>query len=177
MDKRKVANQQVKDRLLAALVEFAGRKDWSKVTVTELVEAAGVARASFYRNFVSVEELVDYGIRQVTERYHAGKPEGREGFRDRALVEYKFRFYQENAPLVLAFHRAKAATSLLDLITDCEIACWGDMPLSSPDRYEVYFYAGAFYNMLLCWLESGTRESPEAMADAFMRLADGVVHS
>ena len=92
MDKRKLANQQVKDRLLAALVEFAGRKDWSKVTVTELVEQAGVARASFYRNFSSVEELVDYGIRQVTERYHAGKPEGREGFRDRALVEYKFRF-------------------------------------------------------------------------------------
>ncbi|MDU1727106.1 MAG: TetR family transcriptional regulator [Cutibacterium avidum] len=115
MDKRKLANQQVKDRLLAALVEFAGRKDWSKVTVTELVEQAGVARASFYRNFSSVEELVDYGIRQVTERYHAGKPEGREGFRDRALVEYKFRFYRENAKLVLAFHRAKAATSLLDL--------------------------------------------------------------
>ena len=105
MDKRKLANRQVKDRLLAALVEFAGRKDWSKVTVTELVEQAGVARASFYRNFASVEELVDYGIRQVTERYHAGKPEGREGFRDRALVEYKFRFYQDNAKLVLAFSR------------------------------------------------------------------------
>lgn len=175
MDKRKLANRQVKDRLLAALVEFAGRKDWSKVTVTELVEQAGVARASFYRNFASVEELVDYGIRQVTERYHAGKPEGREGFRDRALVEYKFRFYQENAKLVLAFHRAKAATSLLDLVTDCEIAVWGDMPLSSPARYEVYFYAGAFYNVLLCWLESGARESPEAMADAFMGLVDGVV--
>ena len=51
MDKRKLANQQVKDRLLAALIDFAGRKDWSKVTVTELVEQAGVARASFYRNF------------------------------------------------------------------------------------------------------------------------------
>ena len=175
MDKRKLANRQVKDRLLAALVEFAGRKDWSKVTVTELVEQAGVARASFYRNFASVEELVDYGIRQVTERYHAGKPEGREGFRDRALVEYKFRFYQENAKLVLAFHRAKAATSLLDLVTDCEIAAWGDMPLSSPARYEVYFYAGAFYNVLLCWLESGAKESPETMADTFMGLVDGVV--
>lgn len=173
MDKRKVANQQVKDRLLAALVEFAGRKDWSKVTVTELVEAAGVARASFYRNFVSVEELVDYGIRQVTERYHAGKPEGREGFRDRALVEYKFRFYQENAPLVLAFHRAKAATSLLDLITDCEIEMWGDMPMSSLSRYELYFSAGAFYNVLLCWLESGMPESPEVMAETFARIANG----
>ena len=49
------------------------------------------------------------------------------------------------------------------------------MPLSSPARYEVYFYAGAFYNVLLCWLESGARESPEAMADAFMGLVDGVV--
>ena len=46
MDKRKLANQQVKDRLLAALIDFAGRKDWSKVTVTELVEQAGVARAT-----------------------------------------------------------------------------------------------------------------------------------
>ena len=45
MDKRKLANQQVKDRLLAALIDFAGRKDWSKVTVTELVEQAGVARS------------------------------------------------------------------------------------------------------------------------------------
>ena len=173
MDKRKLANQQVKDRLLNALVEFVGRKDLSKVTVTELVAAAGVARASFYRNFASVEELVDYGIRQVTECYHAGKPEGREGFRDRALVEYKFRFYQENASLVLAFHRAKAGTSLLDLITDCEIAAWGDMPMSSPARYEVYFYAGAFYNVLLCWLESGAKEPPEAMAAEFARMVEG----
>ena len=88
-------------------------------------------------------------------------------------MEYKFRFYQENAPLVLAFHRAKAATSLLDLITDCEIACWGDMPLSSPDRYEVYFYAGAFYNVLLCWLEAGMPEPPDVMAEAFARMANG----
>ena len=173
MDKRKMANRQVKDRLLAALVEFAGRKDWSKVTVTELVKAAGVARASFYRNFTSVEDVIEYGINQVMERYHAGKPGDRAGFHDRALVEYEFRFYQENAKLVLAFHHAKASTSLLDLITDCEIASWGDMPSSSPSRYEVYFYAGAFYNVLICWLESGTPESPETMADEFVRIVHG----
>lgn len=62
MDKRKIANQKVKDRLFAALIEFAGSKDWSRLTVTELIEQSGVARASFYRNFKSVDELVDYGI-------------------------------------------------------------------------------------------------------------------
>ena len=65
MDKRKIANQKVKDRLFAALIEFAGSKDWSRLSVTELIEQSGVARASFYRNFKSVEELVDYGIQQI----------------------------------------------------------------------------------------------------------------
>ena len=71
MDKRKEANQRVKDRLFSALVEFAGHKDWSKLTVTELIAQSGVARASFYRNFKSVEDLIDYGIEQMAQRYHA----------------------------------------------------------------------------------------------------------
>ena len=173
MDKRKLANQQVKDRLLAALIDFAGRKDWSKVTVTELVEQAGVARASFYRNFSSVEDLVDYGIRQVTQRYHEGMPTTDGNPRSRERIEYQFRFYQEHASLVLGFHRAKASTSLLDLVTDCEIASHGDMSASSPERYQLYFYAGAFYNVLICWLESGMKESTAAMADEFARMLHG----
>lgn len=173
MDKRKLANQQVKDRLLAALVDFAGRKDWSKVTVTELVANAGVARASFYRNFSSVEELVDYGIRQMAERYEAGKPPVEEDNRNVELVCYKFRFYQQHANLVLAFHRAKASTSLLDIITDCYIGALGDMPASSLSRYELYFQAGAFYSVMMRWLESGMRESPETLAREFVRMVEG----
>lgn len=171
MDKRKLANQRVKDRLLCALVALAGEKDLSKVTVTELIGRSGVARASFYRNFKSVEEIIDYGIRQLSLRYHEGQPCD-EDFHSRALMAYKFRFYQEHAGLVLAFHRAKMATSLLDIITDCEIEACGDMPAASLSRYELYYYSGAFYNMLLCWLEGGTKETPEAMADEFLRIAN-----
>ena len=170
MDKRKLANRQVKDRLLAALVEFAGRKDWSKVTVTEFVEQAGVARASFYRNFGSVEGLVDYGIRRMARLYHEGMPVGAAP-RSRQAVLYQFRFYRDHSDAVLAFHRAHAAITLLDVVTDCEIAAHGDMPAASLERYQLYFYAGAFYNMLVCWLESGLRETPEALADEFLRLS------
>ncbi len=172
MDKRKIANQKVKDRLFAALIEFAGKKDWSKLTVTELIEKSGVARASFYRNFKSVEELIDYGIQQLAVRYHEGKPFPEEDFHSREVMLYKFHFYKEYADLVLAFHHAKMGTTLLDIITDCEIESGGDMPISSIARYELYYFAGAFYNMMLCWLESGMKETPEAMADAFLQIAD-----
>lgn len=171
MDKRKIANQQVKDRLLDALLDLAQEKDLSQVKVTELVERSDVARASFYRNFSSVEDIVDYGIQRMASLYHEGMPHG--GSRSREAMEWKFRFYLEHANVVLAFHRAHVSVSLLDVLTECEIAEAGDMPSSSIERYELYFFAGAFYNMLVRWLESGMRETPGAMADEFLRIANG----
>lgn len=172
MDKRKAANQAVKDRLFSALIEFSGHKDWSKLTVTELIEKADVARASFYRNFKSVEELIDYGIQKMALRYHEGITYQNEDVHGREAMLYKFRFYQENAKLVLAFHHAKAATTLLDVITDCEIDAYGDMPANSISKYKLYYFSGAFYNMMLCWLEGGAKESPEDMADEFLRIVN-----
>ncbi len=177
MDKRKAASKRVKDRLFSALIEYAGHKDWSKITVSELIEKSGVARASFYRNFQSVEALIDYGIQQMALRYHEGKLYRDEDFHSREAMLYKFRFYQENARLVLAFHRAKLPVTLLDIITDCEIDACGDMSVNSLSKYELYYYAGAFYNMMLCWLENGTKETPEAMADEFLRITGDVGHS
>ena len=171
MDKRKIANQGVKDRLFYALIEFAEQKDWSKVTVTELIGKSGVARASFYRNFRSVEEIIDYGIGQMADRYHNGMPAGGHDPRSREVMLYKFKFYRQHAKLVLAFHHAKVTTTLLDIITGCEIDTRGDMPSSSIERYELYYYAGAFYNMMLSWLEGGMKETPEAMTEEFLRIA------
>lgn len=172
MNQRKAVNQGVKDRLFSALIYYAKRKDWTELTVTELIERSGVARASFYRNFKSVEELINYGIEQMAKCYHEGKPFADEDFRDREVLLYKFQFYQENADLVLAFHHAKLATTLLDVITDCVIDAGGDMSVGSISKYELYYFSGAFYNMLLCWMEGGMKESPEAMADEFLRIVN-----
>lgn len=174
MDKRKAANERVKDRLFSALIEFAGHKDWSKLTVTELIEKSGVARASFYRNFKTVEELIDYGIQRMASRFHERKTYQNEEFHSKEAMLYKFRFYQENAKIVLAFHHAKLAVTLLDVITDCEIDACGDMPVNSISKYELYYFSGAFYNMMLCWLENGMKETPEAMADEFLRIANKI---
>lgn len=172
MDKRKIANQLVKDKLLQAMLTLLQEKEWSKISITELVEASGVARASYYRNFASVEELLDYGLAQITRQYHENSPSPVEDFHDKELMRYKFRFYKEHMSLILAFHRAKTPVTLLDVITDCVIDAKGDMPVHSISKYELYYYSGAFYNMVLFWLEGGASESPEAMADEFLRLAN-----
>lgn len=42
-------------------------------------------------------------------------------------------------------------------------------------KYELYYYSGAFYNMVLSWLESGAKESSKDMADEFLRIANRVM--
>lgn len=163
----------VKDKLLTALISFSGEKDWSKVTVTELIKKSGVARASFYRNFKSIEEIIDYGIEQMTSCYNKGKLYLAEDFHSKELMLYKFRFYKQYASLVLAFHHANTSVTLLDVITDCEIDALGDMPVNSISKYELYYYSGAFYNMMIYWLENGIKETPEAMADEFLYIVNG----
>lgn len=172
MDQRKIANQKVKDSLLEALIELSRDREWSNLTVTELIERAGVARASFYRNFSSIEAIIDYGIMKMIEVYNAEKPTHDETFRNKELILFKFRFYQKYADLVLTFHRAQAPKSLLSVIDDFVMDAYGDMPSSSITRYELFYYSGAFYNMVIHWLESGSKESPEEMADAFIRIAN-----
>ncbi len=171
MDTQCPGKSGVKDRLLEALFWFAGRKDWTKVTATELIEKSGVARASFYRNFKSVNDVIDYGIQAITLQYHQGQVS--EDAYSREQMIYKFRFYRQYASLILALHQARAGATLLELITDCEIDSSGDMPNSSLSKYALYYYAGAFYNMVYCWLEGGAKESPEVMADEFLRLSGG----
>lgn len=172
MDKRIVANQKVKDGLLAALVKLAKDKKWSCITVTDLIRQSGVARASFYRNFSSIEDIVDYGIGQISEEYHKENPAPSENFHNKELMYFKFDFFKEHADLLLTFHHAQAPQTLLDTINDFVIDEYGDMPTSSISKYELYYYSGAFYNMVIHWLEDGAKENPKDMAEEFLRITN-----
>lgn len=175
MDKRKVSNKKVKDSLLSALIQLAQYEKWSGITVTALVEKSGVARSSFYRNFSTIEDIVDYGIMQMNEKYNQENPSPDENFRNKELMHFKFRFFKEHAPLILTFHHAQTPQTLLAAINDFVIDAYGDMPASSISKYELYYYSGAFYNMMIHWLEDGAKESPEDMAEEFLRIANAQV--
>lgn len=177
MDKRKIANIEVKDKLLSALIELMGKKEWSKITITELIDLSGVARVSYYRNFKSLEDLMEYGLEKFGKKYHNESPVPVENFHSKKLIEYNFRFYKENSEMILAVHHSKAPMTLLGIITDCVIYSNGDMSINSISKYELYYYAGAFYNMMLIWLEGGAKESPEDMAEEFLFIANKYVNN
>ncbi|MCI9067190.1 MAG: TetR/AcrR family transcriptional regulator [Lachnospiraceae bacterium] len=69
MDKRKEANMRVKSGITVSLLNLMHRKSFSDITVSELVREAGVARASFYRNYDSKEDVLLTLIEDVLEQF------------------------------------------------------------------------------------------------------------
>ena len=52
------ANRITKECLKKAMIRLLNEKDFQKISITELVQVAGVSRTAFYRNYDSKEELL-----------------------------------------------------------------------------------------------------------------------
>ena len=69
MDKRKEANRRVKESITATLLHLLEKKSISEISITEIITGAGVARASFYRNYASKEDVIITLIDDVLESF------------------------------------------------------------------------------------------------------------
>ena len=69
MNKREELNKIVKDSIAQSIFQLMKRKRFSDITITEIVKKAGVARASFYRNFAYKEDAVSYYIIETMKLY------------------------------------------------------------------------------------------------------------
>ena len=58
MENTLTLNKTIRESLALALIRLLKKKDFSSITVSEIVKLAGVSRSSFYRNFESKEQLL-----------------------------------------------------------------------------------------------------------------------
>ena len=60
----------VVDQIIQALYILMGEKDYSDITVTEVIKRAQVSRASFYRHFSSIGD--ERGAGRLSSLQHCG---------------------------------------------------------------------------------------------------------
>ena len=65
MDKRKEANRRVKESITTTLLHLLNQKSISEISISEIISKAGVARASFYRNYSSKENVITTLIAEI----------------------------------------------------------------------------------------------------------------
>ncbi|MGM9589787.1 MAG: TetR/AcrR family transcriptional regulator, partial [Faecousia sp.] len=106
MDKRKVANQRVKQCITNALFELMQEKNLSDIRITELIERAGVARASFYRNYRAKEDVLITLIRDVLDSFSEEIRLDQGTFYTYDNILLSFQYFQRNREYVLNLYHS-----------------------------------------------------------------------
>ena len=167
MDKRAQENLRVKMSIADALFDLMHEKSISEITVTEIIRKAGVARASYYRNYESKEDVLVTLIRDVLESFRITMDYDLSDGIDEHHVERCFAFFKEYGEYALNLYESGFASLMLDELNQFHEMIAGSMPVNSIKRYELYMYIGALFNTAMKWLQSGAKESPAEVAAVF----------
>ncbi len=167
----------------ALLAELAADRGLASVTVSEVAEAAGVTRKTFYTRFGSLEQVVRSLATKVfmDTATRIGDDLLRLPLPGPPLSRLIFRAYEEHqavlAPLVRCCPAglflepvSEVAATILDRIVELN-----DLPeLDGADRdYLTAAVASVTYGVLSVWVQRGFAESPEAVARFTDRLLAG----
>lgn len=169
MDKRKEENLRVKKSITKALFRIMQDKSLSEITITELIREADVARASFYRNYSSKEDVLLTLIRDVLEQFRHDMVEGPYGIYTYENILLSFRYFERYKTYALDLYRSGFGVAILEEINHFHESVEGTMPSSSIEKYTLYMYTGALFNTAITWLREEKPASPQDIAACFFK--------
>ena len=161
----------VKREIMDAVMQLMGMKNYMDITVTDIVNTAGVARASFYRNFTSISDVIDSITSEVSEEMIEEVFPILSSTDERAWREFLFHHF---------YHFSKVKKSLNDVGSSNMSVIFTRMsekiqdkeselsPETLRDKYQTIGKWGLINSILQKWIDTGCKETPEEIIDYIM---------
>lgn len=182
MSKASLDNKRVKKRITEGLFSLLQKKNFSEITVTNIVNEAKVARASYYRNFQNKEEIIEEYMDSLKNDLMEdidyddddkiyNEENAKVGF-GKALTYCLIR----KADL-LALYNNGFGSLIQNTFNRYIIEFAGNMNYKSLERYKLYFISGAVTNVLIEWLNQGAKEPTRDIANICIKyFKGGILH-
>lgn len=179
MDRRQ---RKTREAIFSALIELLSQKEFSQITVGEIVEKADVGRATFYAHFETKDHILKELCRDLF--CHVFDAAGHEN------AEHRHMFCcdaPESVFLHLFRHLLKNDNHILDLLScpnnDQFLLCFKEhlreivvsqLPLFTqrkherlPDDFWIDHISSTFVDTVRWWIENGMKETPETITEYF----------
>ena len=168
-----------KSAIAGAFKEALSHKPLEKITISELTDACGLSRMSFYYHFHDIYELAEWLLTKETESALAGKVTA--GTWQEALYDL-FDLVIENRKYIDGLLHPSTREHLETYINHLTDAFFLDilnelsqgMALAKEDEeFIAAFYRHAFVGIIIDWVISGMKESPEEMIRKLRLIIEG----
>ena len=167
----KKENYSVKSEIINAFMKLMTEKSYMDITVTDIINTAQVARASFYRNFSSINDVIDSIVDELSEEfiediYPTLNSTDERKWRE-FLFEYFYRFTRNQEKIAAGnFQNMSVMFSRMDIkMREKE----RELPSETlRDKYVAFAKLGLINNVAKKWVDSGMKETPEEMINYIM---------
>ena len=159
---------ELEEYITTALLQLMKKKDYFRITITEICEKAGVSRMSFYRSFDGKLEVLQKKCAAITDEFVQSSGIS---YRDNTVRQYfvtLFTHFQKHRELILLLSRA----GLLHIIKDDIDRVFLKTYEGVYDDYKSRFLSGGIYDVFLYWLKNGCQESPEDLAEKLSEILE-----
>ena len=175
MDKAESKFANMAKRMDTAMVQLLEEKPFQAITVTDVCNAAGAHRSTFYSHYNNTLDLLnevrERTMREFNESFQHLPREG--AFEDRAYLDAYLQFVEEHKRLFKVF------LENINLFDGFEILLGFENEMqrashvkasheANPSLYKLLFTASGITSIVSFWLESGCKETRSGLADIIL---------
>ena len=161
----------VKKRMADAFVDMLSQKSYADITVTDIVNTAQVARVSFYRNFNSISDVVDYITDELANEFIDKILPVLISNDENKWREFLFDFINNalnNRGKIEAINLQNTAVLFSHLNTKMQMYVNVNSNKTISDKYTSYVKACLINNVVKKWIDDGMVETPEEIINYLM---------
>jgi AcrR family transcriptional regulator len=157
------SNRFTRECIQTALLELLESAKLTQISISDIVNKAGVSRMAYYRNYHSKEDILENFMQDiVTALKEAMSPY----LKIREMHGYwlvLFTSMQNYARQYLILLKANEGNRILEHVN--QFALLISSAHTPLEKYQQYFWSGAAYNLLTEWIRNGMSQTPEEMAE------------
>ncbi len=161
----------VKKRMADAFVDMLSQKSYADITVTDIVNTAQVARVSFYRNFNSISDVVDYITDELANEFIDKILPVLNSNDENKWREFLFDFINNalnNRRKIEAINLQNTTVLFSHLNTKMQMYVNVNSNKTISDKYTSYVKACLINNVVKKWIDDGMVETPEEIINYLM---------
>lgn len=165
-----------------SLLKLMEEKDFTKITITEIIKNADLTRQTFYRNFDSKEDILYEYVNKLFESCFDEIEKIPEKNMRMILITY-FQYWHKNKDFLLLMTKNKLIHKTMDFyypymnkhFNQSIIKFSGNS--NSEIDYMKYFLLGGLIQVKTHWLENGFLETPTELADLVLNSINPSVYN
>ena len=164
------SNQMTRECIKTALLELMAAETFDHITVTSIIQRAGVSKGGFYRNYKSKEEVLQEICEELFQYLLEFLSEHKIYENTKEWYTYFFETIANHADAYRMLVKAQAQKSVVLQFDEEKLLRKLQRDDSVLERYRALAIAKALAEVALVWFRKGMPETPSEMAEIMMEI-------